>query len=190
MVLLTAVPTVGVILGIAGFVLVLIAIKHISEVLADRSIFDNMLIGIILAIVGAITGAIVVVGAVLSFFGLHHAILISAGSSFSPSSIPTGDWIALVTSVLAGLAIVWVALSVSGVFVRRSYTSIGTKLNIKMFETAGLVYLIGALTTVIGVGFLILLIAEILLVIAFFSIEETNPGVPAPQPQQSVSVGP
>jgi uncharacterized membrane protein len=190
LVLLTAVPTVGVILGIAGFILVLIAIKHISEIVADRSIFDNLLIGIVLTIAGAITGTVVIVGAVLSFVGLHHVILINSGSNFNTSSIPTGEWIALITSVLVGLAVIWVMLSVSGIFVRRSYTSIGSKLNIKLFETAGLVYLIGAVTTIIGVGYIVLLIAEILLVIAFFSIEDTRLGISAPQPQRPVSASP
>jgi uncharacterized membrane protein len=41
-----------------------------------------------------------------------------------------------------------------------------------MFSTAGLLYLIGAATAIIGVGFLVLLVAQILTAVAFLSIPE------------------
>ena len=41
-----------------------------------------------------------------------------------------------------------------------------------MFRTAALVYLIGAALVIIGVGLLLLFIAQILFVVAFFSINE------------------
>jgi uncharacterized membrane protein len=52
-----------------------------------------------------------------------------------------------------------------------------------MFNTAGLVFLIGAATAIIGVGFLLILVAQILLVVAFFSIKESTP---IPTQQQTV----
>jgi uncharacterized membrane protein len=52
-----------------------------------------------------------------------------------------------------------------------------------MFQTTGLLYLIGAALTIILVGFLILLIAEILQIVAFFSIPEQLP--PSMPPQQT-----
>jgi uncharacterized membrane protein len=51
-----------------------------------------------------------------------------------------------------------------------------------MFSTAGLLYLIGAATAVIGVGFVILFVAEILTAVAFFSLPETSPLVAQLQP--------
>ena len=46
--ILTIVPFAGPILGIIGFVLVLIAVKYISEIVGDPSIFKNYLIAVIL----------------------------------------------------------------------------------------------------------------------------------------------
>jgi hypothetical protein len=53
------------------------------------------------------------------------------------------------------------------------------RLNINSFKTAGTLYFVGALLTVILVGFIILFIAYIFQIIAFFSIQET------PQPVQA-----
>ncbi len=171
MVLLTAVPSVGSLLGIVGFVLILLAIRDISEVVGDRSIFRNMLVAVGLAIVGIIVGALVVVGSVLRFVGLNN-LNFGPNYSFNPSTVPTGDWVALIGSVIIGLVVVWVMMLVSAIYVRRTYRAISSKLNVGMFETAGLVYLIGAATTIVLVGFLLLFVAQILVVVAFFSIED------------------
>jgi len=88
---------------------------------------------------------------------------------------------------------------VSAIFLRRSYERIGVRLNVNMFQTTGLVYLIGAALTIVLVGFLILLIAEILQIVAFFSIPEQLPssmpaqqtwGPPAPPAPMPPSQGP
>jgi uncharacterized membrane protein len=171
LVILSAVPSVGALLGIVGFVLMLVAIRDISEAVGDRSIFSNMLVAVGLAIVGIIVGALVVVGSVLRFVGLNN-LNFGPNYSFNPATVPTGDWVALIGSVIIGLVVVWVMMLASAIYVRRTYRSISLKLNVSMFETAGLVYLIGAATTIILVGFLLLFIAQILVVVAFFSIEE------------------
>lgn len=186
LVILTAVPSVGALLGIVGFILTLVAIRDISEIVADRSIFNNMLIAVGLAIVGVITGALVVVGSVFRFIGLNA---LTIGPDFNPSTVPAGDWVGLIGSVLIGLAAVWVMLTVSAVFVRRSYSSMATKLNVGMFGTAGLVFLIGAATTIVLVGFALLFVAQILVTVAFFQIQE-RPLTVAAQPAQPVPIAP
>jgi uncharacterized membrane protein len=172
LVVLTAVPSVGAFLGIIGFILLLIAIKNISDVVADKSIYNNMLVAVGLGIAGIVVGALVLVGSVLRFVGLNN---LSVGPDFNPSTVPTGDWVGLIGSILIGLAVVWIMLVISAVYVRRSYGSIASKLNVGMFGTAGLLYLIGAATTIILVGFLLLFVAQILVVVAFFSIPDQTP---------------
>ena len=169
LVLLTAVPNVGWLLGIAGFIMVLLAISKISQAVNDRKIYTNMLTAVILGIGAIGVGTVTVIGAVSHVLGMGSFV----GSRFVLASpIPVGDWIGLAVAIVGGLLAVWALLFASAVFVRRSYSSIATKLNVKMFETAGLLYLIGAATTIIGVGFLVIVVAEILLAISFFSIPE------------------
>jgi uncharacterized membrane protein len=182
LVLLTAVPTAGSLLGIVGFVMMLLAIKDISEVVGDRSIFNNMLVAVGLAIVAIVVGTLVVVGSVLRFVGLKA---LNIGPNFNPSTVPTGDWVGLVGSILLGLAVVWVIMLVSAVYVRRTYQSMASKLGVANFGTAGLLYLIGAATTIILVGFVLLLVAQVMVMVAFFSIEETQPPLAGQPPQPS-----
>jgi uncharacterized membrane protein len=174
LVLLAPAPSVGWILGIAGFILLLIAVRNISDFLEDSSIFNNMLVAIVLGIVGIIVGSVVVAGSFYRFLGQNNLTPNSFGANFNPSTVPTGDWVALILTALAGLAVIWILLIVSAVYVRRSYTTIATKLNVHAFATAGLLYLIGAATTIFLVGFLLIFVAEIMLAVAFFSIDERS----------------
>jgi uncharacterized membrane protein len=183
LVLLTAVPSIGGVLGIVGFVLILFAIKGIAEVVADKSIFRNMLVATGLAIAGIVTGALVIAASFFAFIGLNA---VNFGPGFNPSTVPTGSWIGLIGSFIAGLVVLWALLLASAVYVRKTYGAIASKLNVRMFETAGLVYLIGAATTIILVGFALLFIAQILVTVAFFSIEEKPIEVAVLQPQPAV----
>lgn len=175
LVLLTVAPSVGWILGIVGFVMILVAISRISQAVNDKKIYDNMLASVILAIGAIAVGALTVIGSVYKVLGMGSFV----GPDFVLSSnITTGDWIGLIATAAGGIIAVWLILLVSAVFIRRSFNSIASKLNIKMFETVGLIYLIGAATAIIGVGFILLFVAEILLVVSFFEIsavEESKP---------------
>jgi len=186
LVLLTAVPTAGALLGILGFVLLLVAIRDISDIVADKSIFSNMVVAVGLAIVAIVVGTLVVVGSVLRFVGLKA---LSLGPNFNPSTVPTGDWVGLIGSVLLGLALVWVIMVGSAVYVRRTYRSMASKLKVGNFETAGLLYLIGAATTIVLVGFVLILVAQIMVMVSFFSIDERQPilkGQPYPSTPTSL----
>jgi len=180
LVLLTAAPTVGSVLGIVGFVLMLVAIRDISQIVADKSIFSNMLVAVGLAIAAIVVGALVVIGSVLRFVGLRA---LGLGPNFNASTVPSGDWVGLVGSIILGLAALWVIMLVSAVYVRRTYRSMASKLGARNFEAAGMLYLVGAATTIILVGFVLLLVAQVMVVVAFFSIEEKPPTLSG-QPSQ------
>jgi ribosomal protein L40E len=79
----------------------------------------------------------------------------------------------------------WIFTIISAIFLKRSYEKISQRLNVSAFATAGLLYLIGAALTIVLVGFLIILIALIFQVVAYFSIQDRPPtpgwGQPAPQ---------
>lgn len=179
--LFTAIPSVGWILGIAGFVMTLVAINYISQSLGDRRIYSNMIVSVILAIGAIAVGTVTIIGTVFRVLGMGNFV----GPNFVVApNIGVGDWLALAGAVVVGLVVVWGLLIASAVFLRRSFNTISSKLNIRMFETAGLLYLIGAATAIIGIGFLLLVVAEILLAVAFFSIHEKTP---PPVQTQSVS---
>jgi uncharacterized membrane protein len=183
LVVLTAIPGAGGLLGIAGFVLLLIAVKEISDAVADRSIFNNMVISVGAAIIGVVVAVLLLIGTFISYF------LASGypGTYPGQNGVQPGDLAGLVGTAIGALAAVWVALIVSAVFVRRSYSSIASSLGVGMFRTAGLVWLIGAITSIIIIGFFIIFVAQILLIVAFFSMpsrtaELAPPPTPPPNP--------
>jgi uncharacterized membrane protein len=172
--------SVGAGLVIVGWVLTILAVKYISDVLRDRSIFNNAIIAVVLAIAGVVVFAVVVAGAILGFIGLGGGI---SPPSMNSTSFANSGMVGLIAGVLGGLAIVWVLAIVSAYFLRRSYNTIAAGLNAGLFRTGALIYLIGAILTIIGVGFVLIFVAQILFVVAFFTLPDNPPTVPAVQPQ-------
>jgi len=165
----------GIVLLIVGLVLMLIAVKNIADTLGDQPIFNNMMYSVILAIIGPVIAAVVVFAAAASF--------ISAFRGFNPgtTTLPSGFFAAIGFIILA-VVILWVCILISTIFLKRSYDTIAMKLRVDMFRTTGLLFLIGAATLIVAVGVVILFIAAILQVVAFFSIpEQVSPQMP---PQQ------
>jgi len=156
------------VVSIVGYILVLVAGKYVSDELGDESIFNNMLYAVITGIIGAAVGAfILITGALVSAFTLG---------------------ISAIFGILSGVAVIWVCFIISSIFIRRAYDTMATKLGVGSFRTAGTLYLIGALLTIVIVGVVVLLVAYIVQIVAFFSINEiSQPTQPqpsaAPMPQ-------
>lgn len=157
--LLAIVPLAGPILAIIGFIPVLIAIKYISEHTGDRTIFNNYLIAVIVGIIAMVVGAVMGFTGFLGGFGLMRA------------GAPMMGLTVMLLSMIAVLVVIWILEIIAAIFVRRSFTSIASALNVKMFSTAALLYLIGAILMIaFGIGAIISFIAIILQIIAFFQI--------------------
>ncbi|MGA2664508.1 MAG: DUF996 domain-containing protein [Nitrososphaerales archaeon] len=188
MVLLFIIPGFGSILSIIGWILVLIAVYNIAGFVGDRSIFKDALVSGVVAIVGIAAGVLVILASVLRFVHANGLTLVSGphslrtlnATSFSSGQV-TGVGGLVVGSVL-GLVILWIFFLVSAIFLRRSFTKIATRLNVKRFATAALLYLIGAALTIVLVGFVVTFVADILMVIAFFSMPDYTMVEPRPRP--------
>jgi uncharacterized membrane protein len=172
--LLLLAPNVGFILYIVGVVLVAIAVKKIADAVGDSSIFNNMLISIILFIVGGAVG--VAVGFSLglaSFAQIFSRVFAGDGLSreFTEPEALQLFW-GLFIAVFAALVVVWVFSIVSSIFLRKSYSSISEKLGAGLFSTTGLLYLIGAALAIVLIGFVILFVAVIVQIVAFFTLPE------------------
>lgn len=169
LVILTAIPSFGWILGVIGFILILIATSQISRFVNDRTVFNDMLYSVILSIVAVIIVGIAVVVAFFRVLGLGSF----TGQTFVMNpNVTQGDYIALFITLIPAIVAVWVLFILSAVFLRRSLESMGKHLDVGLFGTTGLLYLIGAVTVIIIVGIFLIFVAEILLAISFFSIDE------------------
>src|SRR5207247_3585987 len=148
-------------ISLVGWILILVAVKEVSDVTQDRTIFDDALIAGITAVIGAITFVVFLAS------GAFGGIITLGAMDFGLFGV---------LGALALLGTFWLLLIVSSIFLKRVYDKIAQRLNVGAFATAGLLYLIGALTVIVLVGFLILLIAMIFQIVAYFSI----PDQPAP----------
>lgn len=175
LVLLGAVPSVGFVLAIAGFIMILVAVKNVSETVNEPKIFNDMIIAVVTAIIGLVVFGLVVVAAISSFINIG-----ALGTTPAPGTVPAG-LISGIVLLVVGLFLLWIFYLVSAIFLRKSYDRIAMRLNVNMFKTTGLLYLIGAALTIVIVGILILLIAEILQIVSFFSIPDQLPSAMPPQ---------
>jgi uncharacterized membrane protein len=183
LVVLSAVPSIGWVLGIAGFVMILVAINKVSQIVKENKIYSNMLTAVILGVIAIAIGSFSVIGTAVHVLQLGSFV----GTKFVfAHGIAPSDLLGLVAGIVGGLLAVWAFLVASAVYVRRSYNLMASRLNVKRFETAGMLYLIGAATAIIGVGFIVLLAAEIVLAVAFFSLEE-RPAVLETAQKQTVT---
>ncbi len=171
LVILTVAPSVGWVLGIAGFILILIAIHKLSVGLGDRQIFTNAILSVVFAIVAVALAAFFVIAVFLHYVGVNYP----NGFPYMMEqyqNVGTANLTAAILILLPALIVTWVLLILSGYFIHKSYGEISKRLNISLFGTGGLLYLIGSITVIIMVGFLLLIVAQIIIAIAFFSIPD------------------
>jgi uncharacterized membrane protein len=175
-------PYVGA-LGLVGLILVMIALKGFADVYSEGSIFNNALYALIIAIVG---GVVTIGAAFAAIMFWVSGLPIDITNPDSIAQFLQGGFMDMdaLFSLLGALVIVLVLLFLFTVltafFFRKSLNTLSTKAGVSMFGTAGILMLIGALLTIILVGFVLIWIGFILLIVAFFSVRAQA----APPPSQ------
>lgn len=171
--------------GLVGLILVLIAVKRLSDHYKEASIFNNSLYGVILSIVGGVVFVAALFVTALSFFRNVLGIELSTAWS-DPTAFSNIDWteaivfdnlMAHVGALVGSLVILFIFVVVAAIFYRKSLTTLAEKTGVGLFGTTAMLLLIGAVLTIIAIGFLLIWIALILLTVAFFQIraEPTQP---------------
>ncbi|MDH5461783.1 MAG: DUF996 domain-containing protein [Candidatus Bathyarchaeota archaeon] len=166
------------VLGLVGLILVMIALKGLSDHYSEEGIFNNALYGVILAIIGGVVSVAVIVMAAVDFL---TAVGIDISTAWSdPTVFSSINWEQVVTwdilwphiaAILGSLVVLFAFVVVASIFLRRSLTTLSARTGVNMFNTAGLLLLIGAVLTIILVGLVLMWIAFILLAVGFFSIK-------------------
>jgi uncharacterized membrane protein len=133
---------------------------------------------VILQIVGSAISVFVVIGSFFAFVG-SQAMMAPFGSSFDgfggPGILGAGAVKAVLCSLLAGLIAMWIILIIAARFLRKGYERMADKTGTRTFRTVARWYYYGAWLMIILVGFVLILIATILQIKAFFSLPEYPP---------------
>ncbi|MBO3802008.1 MAG: DUF996 domain-containing protein [Thermoproteota archaeon] len=166
------IPYAGLLLLIAGLVLEILAVDKISHLLNTKEIFKNYLISIVVEVVGIVSTLI---------FGVASLVLIFASALpvSSMNSILRFRFGSLLVFLFAILLVLWVTFVISAMFLKKSFDLMASKLNVPLFSTSALLYLIGAVLTILVVGFFIVFIASILKIVAYSNIPETLTQTPS-----------
>ena len=161
------------ILSLIGIILVLIGMKGLADFYGEKGIFDNALYGFIFGIIGVVVAIALFVTALLSGIGWSMDMMSEMGKNRATIGGLLLGWITFVVFVI-----------VEAIFYRKAFSLLSEKSGEKMFDTAGLILLIGAVLTIILIGAILTLIAWILAAVAFFSIK---PPPTTEQPQAPTS---
>lgn len=163
--------------SIVGIVLMFIAIKYISDDTKDKDIFKNYLYSFIFNII-----------AIIAFIAMILFVFIGLGISFSNinpqqftditsfQSYITENIAPAIGGIIGcgiSILIAYILLIIGALFLRKSYDGIAERTKVDLFKTTGLVNLIGAVTTIFLIGFIILFIARILEIASFFSLPDS-----------------
>ncbi|MBS7647324.1 DUF996 domain-containing protein [Candidatus Bathyarchaeota archaeon] len=153
---------------IVGIILVLIALKGFADHYQDGGIFNNALYGVIAIIVGiaATTTIFVMLALQVLAMGLNWANLLEVQQYFMGHMDIL--W-RIVGTVIGALLVFYIAGIVSAILFRKSLNALSARSDEKLFGTAGLVWLIGAVIPLIGI--IIVWISWILMAVGFFSIK-------------------
>ena len=157
-------------INIIGLILVFLAVKSISEITKDEIIYKNYMIYFILSIISSFI--IYLLFFYLGNFSLFYFFDPTTFIDYGYSTRYLGTFFGI---YLVGFLIQWIILIIGTIYLRKSYISIAEKTNVNLFQTTGKAYFIGAITMIIIIGFIIILIANILEIVAYFSLPEKLP---------------
>jgi len=188
------------ILELIGAIMILIALYGIGNYYKDSRIFRNALYGIITGIIGV--GIAVAVALTVIFSNIADFIyqlfpgwdgnwaslqgMTPDTNAFTSANFDPTTLISLIVGLIAVLAIIWIFAIIATFFIRRSLKQVTEKSNVGLFGTAGLLLLIGAFLTIVGIGLILMWIAILLLAIAFFQLKSSEPTTNYPPPPPTV----
>jgi len=174
--------------GLSGWILILVAIKKISDAVNDREIFKNVLMAVIIPWVAIgidlAVGLGIVMYAVPIIAKVDGNYLAEGGYSGTDVALyPLPTFLGLPIITLMMLLGVWAAFIASAWFLKRGYERIAVRTGTKTFRTVGRLYFYGALLVIVLIGVILAFVAVILQIKAFFSLPESPPAQPTMQVQ-------
>lgn len=156
----------GFIISIAGLILLLLAIKSISNYYGDQKPFRYMLYSLISGIILSVVSALI----------LFLVLVPLIASAANNSATSAGGFSPAITSLIGILFLTFLLILltslVSIIFQYMAYDNVGKLTGIHEFHTAALLLLIGILLVIVFIGVFLILIGIIFLIIAFAKLPD------------------
>ena len=178
----------GTLLSLVGLILVLVALKGLADYYNEAGIFNNFLYGTIAGVAGVVVAIIAFVYVVFTsltdflytiFPGWNGDLASLSGLTPDISAIDPTAILPFVAAFLVILVILFFTAIIVAIFMRKSLSTLSAKSNVGLFGTTGLLLLVGAVLTIIFIGFILIWIAMLILAIAFFTMrqQQTQPAM-------------
>ncbi|NJE01194.1 DUF996 domain-containing protein [Thermococcus sp. JdF3] len=152
---------------LVGFVLKLFAVKNIAEATKKENIFKDYIWAALLNI----TASLILSWA---FYNMWDKMA---------DVIHDPEKVAELTSAFGTWSLIAVVIMIIGVwFMKKSYDAIARETGVGTFHTAALFYLMGAILTLIMVGYFFIMVGAIMEIMAFFALPEELPGAVSEAP--------
>ncbi len=151
------------IISLVGIILFLIVMHRLARYYNEQGIFRNVLYGFLLTIVCGV-----------SILIAESAFLSNVIGRITPGSttgINAPLFAQLMFTLMAIVGIAFVFAIISAFFYWRAFNKLAEKSGVETFRTAGLLYLIGTVLVIVGIGAILVWIAWILNVLAFNSLK-------------------
>jgi len=161
---------IGQIVSLVGLILVYLGVKNISEYVNNPKIKSDFILALVMFIISAV---VLMLWPFIALGGMGFSI-----ATLSPSD-PFGAIGASIAICIIVFLIGIIFYIIAAVYIKKSFDGIARSTNVGIFGTTGTVFLVGACLLFILIGFIVLLIANILMIVAFFSLPEQIQ--PAPQ---------
>jgi uncharacterized membrane protein len=145
----------GGILSIIGCSMILITLKKLSKEYNDESIFKNYLYAYILFVCGIVLSLFV--------FGSSAMVYLS-----NPQLLTVDTAIYL---LIFG-AIIYFSIVVGTYFIKKAYTNLSEYAGMDVFNKIGKLYFYGALLFIVGIGIIMIFIAQFLEIKAYSDISD------------------
>lgn len=170
---LGVIPYVGWILGIIGVILFMRGIRELANYYQDNQIYEESLTGVKYYIVALVAAAVAIAAIVI---GVGTA----TGFTFKGFTPTVGFGVGL-AAFFAGIIVAFIFFVLAALHLRKTFDTLARKSGENSFSTAASLLWWGSILTIIGIGIIIIFIAWIFTVVAFFSMK-----TPQQQPYSSV----
>ena len=175
------IPYIGSIFPIAAGIILLIAYSKFSKYYRDNAIFNQCLAGFITSYAGSIISfGLIIGGLVGTFMGMEE--IRSEPEKIVEKVVENPGLLFSSSLVVIGLVLGFLVSVVSNYFYFNANKQLSIATGEKLFNTAGLLYFIGAVLNIILIGVAVTLIGYVVHIVAIFSLE------PEEIPQENVNV--
>lgn len=163
------IPLLGIPAYLASTILILISHNTFAKYYKFPAIFNQALIGALITIIGTALGSVLMVVSILP------VIFDATGPEGFQNNFNDVFTLIFGSGVLIGaLILIFVSTILGYYFWFQSLKILAKKTGVDYFRIAGLLYFIGAITSVILIGGLVILAAWIIHIVAYFNIQPEN----------------